>query len=127
MKEIDHYLFDMWNIEKKKINSSRNKFYINERQIWFTKMGINIGCEENGKENFSRPVLVTKKVGSLFFTVALTTKEKTGIFYYKIEDASFVILSQVKVMDKNRFERKIDKIEGNKFEIIKQKITELIL
>ncbi|MBT3726858.1 hypothetical protein HOG21_04045 [bacterium] len=56
----------------------------------------------------------------MFFTVALTSKGKeNNNFYYKIKDlslieknkkymdSSFVILSQVKVMDKKRFTQHI--------------------
>jgi hypothetical protein len=61
---------------------------------------------------------VIKKVGVLFFTVALTTKGKqNNKFYHALQKVSFheknsssksaCILSQVKVMDKKRFMHKI--------------------
>jgi hypothetical protein len=59
---------------------------------------------------------VLKKVGNLFFVVALTTKGKiNNKFYHKIQTATFnknnqkhkdeayCILSQVKAIDKKRF------------------------
>jgi mRNA interferase MazF len=133
--------FDDWNQEKKRINSMRNPtIYIKPRQAWFTKMGENIGDEQNGKKEFSRPVLVLKKVGSLFFTVALSTKGKSSnVFYHKIktlklaeghwglDSQSWAILSQVRVMDKRRFLEKLGTIDSSEFDVIKQMITELVL
>jgi mRNA interferase MazF len=133
--------FDQWNTEKKRVNALASPpFYIKKRQIWFTKMGENIGDEQNGKKEFSRPVLVLKKVGSLFFTVALTTKGKDNHrFYHHIKNLSlaedhwehaqqsWVILSQVRVIDKRRFLEKVSTVESKEFEIIKQKITALVL
>jgi mRNA interferase MazF len=133
--------FDEWNTVKKHLHTRIQKsFYIKEREIWFTKMGENIGFEENGKLQFNRPVLVVKKVGNLFFTVALTTKGKThNRFYYLLKSIvfhdgygkrsrqSWLILSQVKVMDKKRFEEKIGLVSNAEFEDIKEKLTTLLL
>ncbi len=131
-------IFDTWNNEKKQIQAKElpKNFYINQREIWFVKMGINLGFEENGKDQFLRPVLVLKKVGNLFFTVALTSKGKENIFYYKFveidlhnpkyEDSSYAILSQVKVMDKKRFFENIGTVSKSEFEIIKQKLRTIL-
>lgn len=133
--------FDEWNKEKKEINEKDVPlFFVKSRQVWFTKMGENVGAEQNGKKEFSRPVLVIKKVGSLFFTVALTTKGKPqNDFYLKLLDLSldedhlnnigrsWLILSQVRVMDKRRFLEKIGTIGREEFQVIKQKLTTLLL
>ncbi|GAB5417008.1 MAG: hypothetical protein Crog4KO_18750 [Crocinitomicaceae bacterium] len=130
---------DEWNTEKKKINEKDlPRFFIKPRQIWFTKMGENIGFEENGKSDFLRPVLVLKKVGNMFFTVALTSRGKTeNYFYHKLQDvalknpkyldSSFVILSQVKVMDKKRFTEHIGNVSNEEFEVIKKKLRARLL
>jgi len=131
--------FDDWNIEKKNLHTTQlPEFYINEREIWFTKMGKNIGFEESGKKDFLRPVLVIKKVGNLFFTVAMTTKGKEGnSFYHKLSEielqnpkykhCSYLILSQVKVMDKRRFIKHIGGVSLKEFLHIKQKLRSLLL
>jgi mRNA-degrading endonuclease toxin of MazEF toxin-antitoxin module len=103
-------------------------------------MGQNIGFEENGKKGFKRPVLVIKKVGNLFFTVALTTQGKVNnCFYHKLTNVKFLniqtkntnnsyaILSQARVMDKRRFGVKIGNINKTEFETIKKKLIELLL
>jgi hypothetical protein len=115
-------------------------FYVNPRDIYFTKMWINIGFEENWKKDFLRPVLVLKKIWNLFFTVALTSKGKDNSnFYYKFktarfneenkkyENSSYCILSQVKVMDKKRFTQKIWYIKNEEFDMLKEKLKEFLL
>ncbi|MFT6502916.1 MAG: mRNA interferase MazF [Crocinitomicaceae bacterium] len=126
--------FDDWNKEKKKINDKENpKFFIKPRQIWFTKMGENVGFEENGKDHFLRPVLVIKKIGNMFFTVALTSRGKgKNYFYHKLEkltlknpkylSSSFVILSQVKVMDKKRFTEHVGSVTTDEFDVVIKKL-----
>jgi len=137
---LDLNIYDKWNNDKKNLQKNKiSKFFVNVREIWFTKMGKNIGCEEDGKENFFRPVLVLKKVGSLFFTVALTSRGKDeNRFYHKFEEANFnennkknennsyAILSQVKVMDKKRFTENMGVISEKEFNIIKQKLKTLL-
>ncbi len=134
--------FDTWNEEKKIIHTKKqtDDFFVNPREIWFVKMGMNIGFEENGKSEFVRPVLVIKKVGMLFFTIALTTKGKEdNKFYHKFLHAvftekhfhnsgrSFAILSQARVFDKKRFQERIGILPSDEFEIVKQKITRILL
>ena len=132
--------FDKWNEEKQKLNKlDYDNFYVNARDIYFTKMGINIGFEENWKSEFLRPVLVLKKVWNLFFTVALTSKWKDNNFYYhkinnlilseknnKYINSSYCILSQVKVMDKKRFTQNIWAISEGDFKNIQKKLKILL-
>ncbi|MDQ7009846.1 MAG: hypothetical protein Q9M94_06135 [Candidatus Gracilibacteria bacterium] len=87
-------------IEKKE----RRKFFINSREIWNIYIGKNIGYESFGKGDFfTRPVLVIKIVGSMIFTVSMTTAGKeNNKFYYKIDNKyfnkkSYITLSQVKI------------------------------
>ena len=59
-------IFDIWNQDKQKLEQQASpSLYLKVREIWFTKMGKNIGFEEDGKEGFLRPVLVLKKISIL--------------------------------------------------------------
>lgn len=75
-----------------------------------------------------RPVLVLKKVWSLFFIVSMTTKWKDNSkFYYKLDNSyfnkeSYIILSQVKMIDKKRFMDYIGRISWEDFDNIKKKV-----
>lgn len=133
--------FDDWNKQKKIIHVKElEEFYIKPREIWFVKLGINIWFEENWKKEFRRPVLVIKKVWNLYFTVAMTTKWKSNNkFYHKLnsvvfnernqkhKDESYIILSQVKVIDKKRFTENIGDLPESEFFEIKEKLKVLLL
>ena len=42
--------FDEWNEEKKTIHLQQGEnIFINPRDIWYVKLGLNIGNEQNGK------------------------------------------------------------------------------
>ena len=131
--------FDKWNGEKKIIHQKINdEVYVNVREIWYIKMGINIWFEENGKTEFLRPVLVVKKVWNLFFTVALTSQWKdNNYFYYKFQeislknpkykDSSYAILSQVKTTDKKRFFENAWLISKEDFIEVKKRLKQVLL
>lgn len=131
--------FDKWSEEKKEIHKKEYEtFYVNVREVWYIKMWINIGFEENWKTEFLRPVLVLKKVWNLFFTVALTSKWKDkNYFYYKFKDislknpkykdSSFAILSQVKTIDKKRFFEHAWNISKEDFIEIKKRLKQVLL
>jgi hypothetical protein len=56
-------LFDQWSHEKQLIHTSEEiKASISPRGVWYIKMGVNIGNEQNGKGDFRRPVLVIRRI-----------------------------------------------------------------
>ena len=135
---MEEIIFDKWNEHKKKIHKEESdNFFVNEREIWYTKMWINLWFEQNWKNDYLRPVLVIKKVWNLFFTVALTSKWKNNNFYFKFKDIelnnpkykdnSFAILSQVKTMDKKRFFENIWTLPEEEFVKIKKKLRDFLL
>ncbi len=116
--------FDKWNEIKKKIENFNPKLF-EERQIWWTSLGINIGFEQNGKNNdFSRPVLVIKKYNkNMAVILPITSKNKEGNnFYYPIKyhgRTFYIILSQIKLISSKRLIRRIWKIPPKEFKKIK--------
>ncbi len=132
-------VFDEWNKEKKLlITKEQESFYVNEREIWYIKLGVNIWNESNGKKDFRRPVLVIKKVWSMFFVVPLTTKGKESKFYHTIDAATYISahhipevsrvqLSQVRVVDKKRFIHLLWEVSIDDFQVIKKKLHDLLL
>ena len=122
--------FDARNNLKKKIHnsdSSKNVF-ISEKEIRFAHLGVNIWSEQNGtKKNFLRPVLILKKLGSLFLTIPMTTKWKDNQFYHTLpfhyfNKTSRLIFTQIKSLDKKRFSHKIWKLSNNDFFKAKEKL-----
>ena len=79
--------FDLWNNKKKIIDQKEisEQMFFNEREIWWGSLGINIGFEQDGKnEEFERPLLIIKKFNrSVVWVVPLTTSDKSNKFYFK--------------------------------------------
>lgn len=124
--------FDEWNEIKKKTDQNHKKLFFKERDIFYTKLGENIGYEQNGKgDKFQRPVVILKKYNQDFFLgVPLTSVPKTGKYYFafsfKEDVTSYAILSQVRAFDKKRLMKKIGMIPKDKFEELKKCIRELL-
>ena len=124
--------FDIWNIEKKNIENIKNDTLpFHEREIWWCSFGLNIGDEQDGKnELFERPGLVIKKFNNkVAWVLPMSTKEKNGIYYYSIlhEGKVFtVILSQLRLVSVKRFHRFIRKITPSQFEEIQDRLIGLI-
>lgn len=127
--------FDKWNKVKKDTNKENVLVGFRNRDIFYIKMGQNIGFEQNGKgDNFVRPVIVFKKFNkNMFFGIPLSTQIKEGRFYYYFEfkkgrtiSKNIALLSQLKLYSSNRLLNKIGVINKNDFENIKKKFMELI-
>jgi mRNA-degrading endonuclease toxin of MazEF toxin-antitoxin module len=123
--------FDEWNMLKKEIEEISKFVEFSETEIWWTSIGLNIGDEEDGKnEKYERPVLVIKKFsGKLFVGAPLSTKVKIGKFYVNFKTESFeysVLLSQAKVMSSKRLIRKINKLSRGRFNLVKKSYIDLI-
>lgn len=122
--------FDNWNEIKKKTNSHKKKVYFKERDIFFIKIGENIGFEQSGKgDMFLRPVIILKKFNNDFFMgIPLSTTLKDGIYYFQFEftnKKSNAILSQMKPFDAKRIKHKIGVINKENFKTLKEKISDL--
>jgi len=119
--------FDTWNNQKKNIHSmGENKFY-HPRDIWWCRLGLNIGYEQDGKDNdFERPVLVLKAFGKTCLVAPLTTSLQKHVYRIPIgliegKEAT-AILSQIKVVDTKRFSEKIGVLDKEIFNKIQKHI-----
>ena len=122
--------FDSWSEVKKQTNTAKKKVYFKERDIFYIKLGENIGFEQSGKgDMFLRPVIILKKFNNNFFMgVPLATTIKEGIYYFNFEfthKKSNAILSQMKSFDSKRIKHKIGVINKVDFENLKKKISNL--
>ena len=94
-------------------------------------MGANVGFEQNGKsESFERPILVLRKFSKdMFLGVPLTSKIKTGFYYFDLTEAgikSSVILSQVRLMSSKRLLRRMGFIPTEIFVQVKERLKGII-
>ena len=130
--------FNKWNEIKKDTHKSRFKLGIKSREIYWTKIGMNIGNEEYGKgKDFLRPVIIIRQITSdLFIGVPTTTSQKESNDYFhricyidkisqKQVNSSAMILQQ-KVFSKKRLLNKIGTISKSDFETIVNKLKKLI-
>lgn len=121
--------FDNWNNQKKNIHSAgENKFY-HPRDIWWCRLGLNIGYEQDGKDkDFERPVLILKAFGKICLIAPLTTSPNKHIYRIPIGliegKKAIVILSQMKVVDTKRFSEKIGVLDKEMFGKIQKHIRE---
>lgn len=113
--------FDTWNSKKKDIQENGNNKYYHPRDIWWCKLGLNIGFEQDGKdEDFQRPVLVVFGFGkNTCVVIPLTTSNQEHKYRMSIglidgKEAK-AIISQIKVVDTKRFIEKIDVLDKEIF------------
>lgn len=126
--------FNSRSVEKEKINNRTDEkdFFVNQKEIRYAKLWVNIGNETDGKKSFERPVLILAKVWSLFRVLPMTTKGKiTSNFYHKIIShnfgkSSFVILSQIRTIDKKRLLYPIWSIHDSEFQTIKKSLLQFM-
>jgi len=124
--------FDNWNEQKKILDSrAKNKFY-HERDVWWCRLGLNVGHEQNGSgDQVARPVLILKGFSRELCLIIPITKSKKKHRYLipigKIENKSAqLIISQIKTIDTRRLTTKITRMVGKEFDVIKKATKDLI-
>lgn len=127
--------FDNWNNLKKQIEIENVKVGYKNRDIFYIKMGQNIGFEQNGKgKDYIRPIIVIKGFNKdILLGVPLSTKIKEGKYYFQFEFdkngtkmINIAILSQIRLFSTKRLLNKIGVIKENDFENLKTKIKQMI-
>jgi len=127
--------FDAWNEVKKCTNEEKVRVGFKQRDIFYMRMGQNIGFEQDGKgAEFVRPVVIIKGFNrDMFFAVPLSTKIKEGRFYYSFEfkksDTMVVnnaLLSQLRLFSTKRLLNKIGVMNQEDFVKLKNKLKKLI-
>jgi len=123
--------FDEWNKFKKVLNEKQNIPFSNIREIWWCSVGVNIGTEEDGKnELFERPIIILRVLNKNTLRIApLTSKEKSNEHHFLISylnRTGSVILSQIKTISSKRLSRKLTRLDKKQFEKLINKIRDVI-
>lgn len=125
--------FDKWNELKKKLQISEKAkdFYFREREIWWCSLGVNLGFEQDGKNDlFERPVLIIRTFNKeVLWIVPLSSRRKKNKYYYEFDyknKPQSAILSQVRLISSKRLLRKIWTFPREDFKKIKELITEFL-
>lgn len=128
--------FDRWNKIKKYTNKTKRNVGFKQREIFWARIGKNIGFEEYGKGNeFQRPVLIARKLTSnIFIGIPLTSNIKDDDYFHSfsyntktglIKNSAMIL--QVRTFDKRRLMGKIGKINQDYFNDILEKIRGLFI
>ena len=128
--------YDEWNKAKKLTESKERRIGIKPRELFWVKIGQNIGSEEYGKgANFTRPVIIIRKLThDLFLGVPTTTSIKNNDYFHNFEfnnktkgkvNTTAMIL-QAKVFSTKRLMNRIGMVDKENFKKIQEKIKRLI-
>ena len=129
--------FDEWNEIKKKTDSINRKIGLKPREIYWVKVGENVGYEQSGKgDEFLRPVIIVRQLNKYLFLgipTSTTFREESNFFYpfeYKNKKNNIIqvtaLIVQLKVFSVKRILSKIGIVNKADFEKIIQKSYELI-
>ena len=125
--------FDEWN-KVKKATDARDDIggvYFREREIWWVRLGVNIGFEQDGTgEQYARPVIVVKKYNpQVFLSVPLSTTEKRGKYYFSVGEVdgknAVAILSQIRLIDARRPVQRISTVDRKTFSDLVSEIVKV--
>ena len=125
--------FQAWTAGKEAHEAASPPPYFKEREVWWAALGVNIGYEEDGKgPDFSRPVLIVRKFGSLFYAVPLSTTDRRGPFYHPFayrpgRGESVALLSQLRALDSRRLLHKDGTVSQADFEAIRAALAALLV
>lgn len=125
--------FWSWHTKKSEIhNDSERRVYFNEREIWWCSLGLNVGYEQDGKdEEFTRPVIILKQFNKeVFWALPLTTQPKVGKYYFPVDLADGrerrITLSQLRLIDAKRLKKKFAVLPENQFLALKKAVIALL-
>ena len=127
--------FNQWNEVKKKTEVNKRKLGIKPRDIFWAKIGQNIGSEEYGKnDNFARPVIIIRKLThDLFIGIPLTSTIKDNDYFHSFEYnnksngliKNSAMILQVRTFSIKRLMNKTGVITQKDFEIVIEKSKRL--
>lgn len=127
----DNNQYNIWNNKKKIINRLVSGRFYREKEIWWCSLGKNIGFEQDGKgEDYQRPVLIVKAFSkSVCLIVPLTTSTKTNPYHVSVGEInhrkSYVIISQIRLIDTKRLINRASVLGKNVFNIVTKNIRDL--
>ena len=120
--------FDRWNEIKKKTNREGVRLYT-VREIWWCRLGVNVGSEQDGSgAEFLRPVVIVRSFGAnICLVVPLTASVRRhplriAVGTVKDKEAS-ALISQMRVIDTRRLVEKVGFLDKEKFLVLKKAIT----
>ena len=125
--------FDTWN-EKKKglhVRTDVGGVFFNEREIWWCRLGVNVGSEQDGSgSSFLRPVVILRSFGpDICVVVPLTTSHRKHPLRIPVgtvlDKKASAILSQMRVVDTRRLVEKVEFLDKGIFSELRKAVRKL--
>ncbi len=115
--------YDAWNELKKEIDARPYGPYCKKGEVWWCCFGLNIGSEQDGKnEWFERPVLVIKVLNrETVICIPLSSiisPGKDGIEISYDGKSNFALFQHVKTLSTKRFTRQISRLDKDQTRLI---------
>lgn len=126
--------YDKWNEVKKDTQKKKRKLGMKSREIFWVKLGQNLGSEEYGKgKDFARPVIIVRRLTrDLFIGIPITTTIKNNDYFHSftymnksrgmVENSAMIlqvktfsikrVLSKVGIVDKEDFDKILEKTKS---------------
>lgn len=123
--------FDKWNEVKKKTEAEQPRLYT-VREIWWCRLGLNIGTEQDGKgEWYVRPCIILRGFGpDACLVVPLTTSPRKHVLRISLGkingEKANANLSQIRVVDTRRLEEKIGFLDIDIFSKLRKAAKDLL-
>ncbi len=121
-----------WNTQKQKIHSLNGTRDFYEREVWWTRIGVNVGVEIDGRhELFMRPVVIVRKFNrNMALVIPTTSKNKSNKYYLDVagEDGKVykTCLSQIRVISVKRLLRKIGTVRQENHTNLINKVAQMM-
>ncbi len=122
--------FDRWNTKKKQTNDEQPRLYT-VREIWWCRLGVNVGTEQDGSGRLSlRPVVIIRSFGpNACMAVPLTTSRRKHPLRFPVGDVqekkATAILSQIRVVDTRRLVEKVGFLDATVFAELRKAVRKL--
>ena len=123
--------FSEWFRIKPHLDNLQQSPHFSPREVWSCHWGVNVGFELDGKQgDFLRPVLILKKLSrNTFIGIPLTSQLKEGSWYHpsmvRGREGRY-ILAQVRVIDAKRLHHRIERIDPEVFNTVRQAFKDFI-
>ncbi len=123
--------FDKWNEVKKKTDSELPRLYT-VREIWWCRLGVNVGTEQDGKGDwYVRPCVILRGFGAeACLVVPLTTSAREHTLRVPVGlvegQQARANLSQIRIVDSRRLEQKIGFLEKNAFSKLRKTARDML-
>jgi len=122
--------FDKWNEAKKRTHAELPRRYT-VREIWWCRLGVNVGSEQDGNgRSFLRPIVIIRSFGpETCVVIPLTTSERLHPLRVPVGDIqekkASALLSQMRVIDTRRLVEKVGFLDKIIFAQLRKAVRKL--